>query len=304
MAEEQQRKRRALVTGATGYVGSNLAKRLVAEGWDVHVIVRPTSGLHILDSIRPSITIHKFAGSTESMIELVAKARPDVVFHLASLFLSQHRPQDVEALISSNVLFSTQLVEALVAYGIPNLINAGTAWQQYGDFPYSPVNLYAATKQAFEVIITYYVEAHNAKVITLRIYDTYGPGDPRPKLLNQLMQSANKSTRLAMSPGDQYIDLVYIDDLIDALMIATELIDSQTEGHVLYGISSGEPVTLRQLVSIFEEATGIRPNVDWAVRPYRPREVMFPPKPIGHLPKWAPKYKLKTGIRKLYNENV
>src|SRR4051812_1833664 len=91
-------------------------------------------------------------GSTERIVARLKACKPDVVFHLASLFVSDHRVQDVQNLVESNLLFGTQLLEAMAQAGVKRIINTGTSWQ----CPH-PFNLYAATKQAFESILGYYV---------------------------------------------------------------------------------------------------------------------------------------------------
>lgn len=302
MDELQKSRRRALVTGATGYIGSNLAKRFVAEGWDVHVIVRPTAKLDALDPILPSITIHRHDGSTSDMIRLVGNVRPDVVFHLASLFLAQHRAEDVEALISSNLLFSTQLAEAMAANQVKHLINTSTSWQHYENAEYNPVNLYAATKQAFEDILAYYIDAHGLRVMTLALFDTYGPDDHRPKLISLLWKTALNQEALAMSPGGQLIDLVHIEDVIDAFLHSADLVIEQHEGHMRYGISSGKPIRLIDLVAAFEEVTGLKLPIAWGSRLYRPREVMVPWTNYMTLPGWEPRVPFAKGIQQTFPE--
>ena len=302
MDELKKSRRRALVTGATGYIGLNLAKRFVAEGWDVHVVVRPTAKLDALDPIRPSITIHQHDGSTRDMIRLVGDARPDVVFHLASLFLAQHRPEDVEALISSNLLFSTQLAEAMAANEVKHLINTSTSWQHYENAEYNPVNLYAATKQAFEDILSFYINAHGLKVMTLTLFDTYGPDDPRPKLISLLWKTALNQEALAMSPGEQLIDLVHIEDVIGAFLHSADLVIDQHEGHMQYGISSGKPIRLIDLVAEFEEVTGLKLPIAWGRRPHRQREVMVPWTNYMTLPEWQPRVPFAKGIQQAYPE--
>ncbi len=300
MDELQKNARRALVTGATGYIGSNLVKRLVAGGWDVHIIVRPTAKLDALDPIRPSITLHDHDGSTHDMIQLVSNARPDIVFHLASLFLAQHRPEDVEALITSNLLFSTQLAEAMAANQVKHLINTSTAWQHYENEEYNPVNLYAATKQAFEDILAYYIDSCGLRVMTLALFDTYGPNDSRPKLISLLWKTALNQELLAMSPGEQMIDLVHIDDVIEAFIIGAAQLPEQGQGHMRYGISSGMPLRLKDLVAAFEQATCFKLPIAWGGRAYRSREVMFPWTGYTMLPGWKARVPFAIGIRQTY----
>lgn len=298
MTNDAAPRRRTLVTGTTGFIGSRLVPSLVADGWEVHVVVREGSNPGPLAAPGSQVVVHAHDGSTRGMMDLVAKARPEVVFHLASRFLAQHVADDVEDLIASNLLFSTQLVEAMVENDVKHLVNTGTSWQHFHDAAYEPVNLYAATKQAFEDILAYYVSARGLKVITLALFDTYGPGDPRAKLISLLWKTVNAEQPILMSPGEQLIDLVFIDDVVAAFKLAAERITTNDIGHARYGISSGNPIPLRDLVAEFEAATGHRLPITWGGRPYRPREVMTPWHSFQPLPGWHPRVPFAVGIVK------
>ena len=217
---KQQSTKTALITGATGFAGSHLAMRLFHDEWNVHVIIRPTSSLDSLQKILPRITVHCHDGTTNQLISIMKKVKPDVVFHLASLVLSQHETKDIEPMIQSNIIFGTQLVEAMTSTEIYSLINTGTSWQHFQNQPYNPVCLYAATKQAYEMILTYYMEVSPLKVVNLKLFDTYGPDDSRRKLIPLLQEAAEKQHTLAMSPGEQLIDIVHIDDVCNAFVVA------------------------------------------------------------------------------------
>ena len=297
--------RTALVTGGTGFIGSNLIKKLISTGWIVHAIVRQKSDLKALAICVDKITLHEHDGSTESLVKIFAASKPDVVFHLASLFLSGHTPKDVAQLIQSNVLFSTQLVEAMNENGVKNLVNTGTSWQHYENKDYSPVNLYAATKQAFEAILQYYVEAKSFKAITLKLFDTYGPDDTRTKLFHLLEQVAKSQEPLAMSPGEQLIDLVHVDDVIEAYLIAAErLLCGLVSSHECYTVSTGSPVSLKDLVRIYEEVTKIKIRIQWGGRPYRTREVMMPWLLNQSLHGWQPKISLHVGMQNMASRRM
>jgi nucleoside-diphosphate-sugar epimerase len=291
---------RALVTGATGYIGGRLAHRLFAEGWNVHVLVRPASDRSALRDPSVHLTAHTHDGSTDDLIRIMEAIRPAVVFHLSSLFLAQHQSRDVEPLIRSNVLFSTQLTEAMAVNGLTNLVNTGTSWQHYENREYSPVCLYAATKQAFEAILQFYTETSSLKVITLKLFDTYGPDDPRQKLFATLRKIARDQTPLAMSPGEQMIDLVYIDDVLDAFLIAADLLERDNVPKLReYAVSSGAVVKLRDLVALYGRIIGRPLPIKWSGRPYRPREMMNPWSGGVVLPGWRPKVELEAGIRRM-----
>lgn len=287
-----------LLTGATGFVGSQLAKRLVAKGYELTVLVRLGSSLDVLDSILEQIKVHRHDGSYTDLLAALQAAQPEIVIHVASLFLAQHKPEDVGRLVESNINFPTQLLEAMSQQGIRQFINTGTSWQHYQNEAYSPVNLYAASKQAFEAMLAYYTEAQAFKAITLKLFDTYGPGDTRPKLFSLLRKAARSGETLRMSPGEQQIDLVYIDDVLDAFELAIERVSHVTEAEC-YAISNLQRLSLRELVAVYSAAVGKTINVEWGGLPYRPREVMEPWMDYALVPGWCAKTILRAGIMRM-----
>jgi nucleoside-diphosphate-sugar epimerase len=297
--------RTALITGGSGFVGSNLARRLVHDGWNVHIITIPDDNPCQIQDIIGQVTLHIHDGSTERMHDILGTAQPDVVFHLASLFLAEHSAGQVTPLITSNIQFGTQLVDAMAANGVTLLVNTGTSWEHYCSKPYSPVNLYAATKQAFESILQYYVEAKDLQVITLKLFDTYGADDPRPKLFTLLRRIAGEQKTLDMSPGEQLIDLVHIDDVVEAFVLSAEhLLAGLCGGHMRYAVSSGKPLRLRDLVEMYGRIIGRVLPIEWGGRTYRPREAMVPWNTGIPVPGWVPKVGLEEGLRMMEMDSI
>ena len=198
-----------IITGASGYVGSNIVKELVKRGEEVYIILRDTSKLDLLMEVKSAINIYIYNGDLEQLISYFNSIKANIVIHTASLFISQHKSDDIDNLIDSNIKFGTEILEAMKLSGIKKFINTSTSWQHFNNEKYNPVCLYAATKEAFENIIKYYYEAFEIDCISLEIYDTFGKGDKRPKLLNQLIKFRKNGNILDMSPGMQSIDLVY-----------------------------------------------------------------------------------------------
>lgn len=289
----------ALITGATGFVGSHLTKRLISEGWQVYILTREKSHLSkMLEGTQAVTLVHD--GSSQGIIDCVSSAKPTVVFHLASLFISEHASKDIESLIESNILFGTQLLEAMSVNEVKKIINTGTSWQNFNNEEYNPVCLYAATKQAFEAILEYYIQACDMKAVTLKLFDTYGPEDHRQKLFSLLNKVAKTGELLDMSMGEQLIDLVYIDDVVEAYIVAAQLlIDNESLQHEKYVVSSGHNLSLREVVELYIRTTGKNISVNWGARPYRSREVMNPWTNGLLLPGWHPLIALSEGLKKI-----
>ena len=287
-----------LITGATGFIGSKLVERLTISGDAVSVVVRPGSKLESLKPHLGKIRVATYDGGIDSLLEAFACTSPDRVVHIASLFLANHAAGDVERLVNSNVLSPSQLLEAMSQCGVRLLTNIGTSWQHFENAAYNPVNLYAATKQAFEDILEYYIQAQNFRAVTLKLFDTYGPGDHRPKLFSLLRAAARAGNPLKMSPGEQLLDLLYIDDVIDAIQASFSWPPKATSAE-RYALSSGSRLSLRRIVGTYEEVTGRKLEIEWGGLPYRQREVMTPWQDAARPPGWEPRISLNEGILRM-----
>ena len=293
---------KVLITGGSGFIGSHLAKYLVKDNQSVEIIVRPTSNIEIFQEIRKKIIIYKHDGTSENMMSILKESKPDIVCHLASISIYDHNIETIDSLIKSNILFGSQLIECMVKNNIYRLIITGTFWQHYENKNNNPTCLYAATKQAFENIIKFYTETTDLNVITLKLFDTYGPNDPRNKLFNFLKESINKNQTINMTPGDQLIDIVYISDIIDAYIVSIErLLSDNNQKHEKFAISSNNPIPLKSLIEKYLQITNKKADIIWGRKEYRKREVMVPWNTGKPLPDWSPKVSIEEGIKKIEN---
>ena len=301
--------KRAMVTGASGFTGRYLCRNLTRAGWQVTAIARPASAAELRND--PSIeNVYEYTGQTAELLNACANARPTAVFHLASLYFTTHTSEQVEPLIKTNILFGAQLLEAMKSSGCTVLVNAGSNWQNYRAQPpfdepeFCPVDLYAATKQAFEALAMFYVETAGLRCINLRLFDSYGAGDTRRKVVRLLLDTLRTGQPLGMSPGDQILDLIHIDDMCRSFLHAAQLAFEQPQpGAAIYSVSGGQRRSLREVVATFEEAAAHKLPVEFGARPHRYREVMNPWEGPP-LPGWTPQIKLLEGFRSLIAEEI
>lgn len=288
-----------LITGATGYIGSNLIKRLLNTQNEIYTIVRPSSKLNFINEIINKIDIFEYDKNIKNLTNYFNEINPDIVIHLASLFISEHKTENIDDLIESNITFGTHILEAMLKSGVKKIINTGTSWQHYNNEEYNPVCLYASTKEAFEKILEYYVESENFNAITLKLFDTYGPNDKRNKIINLLNKIAKTGETLDMSAGEQYLDLVYIDDVVEAYMKVIELIEKGNIKHKKYFVSSAKQISLKELVNLFEKINNIKLNINWGKRVYRKREVMKLYDKGDLVPDWKSDISIEKGLEKI-----
>lgn len=277
-------KKKVLVTGATGFIGSNLCRKLLSNDFKVHILIRKNSKFEYLEDIKNKLEKYIWDNSIKNLSEYLKANEIECVFHLAAFMKTEHEMNDIEELLNSNILFGTKILEAMKYSNIKKIINTGTYWQHYNSEEYNPVDLYAATKEAFEKIIKYYVEAENIRCITLKLFDTYGENDKRPKLINLLNKFADEGKELDMSLGEQKLDLVHIDIVTKAFLRAYDKLQKDKNvKNEIYGVSSGKQVSLREIVENFERDTGKKLKINWGARPYRKREVMEPIKDLKNI---------------------
>lgn len=277
-----------LVTGANGFVGRHLIQRLLSDDVNVFAVVRRATDCSSLDMLR----VDRFVleDDIDELTGYIRAKNIDGVIHLASLFVVDHKASDIPDLINSNVTLGARVLEASCCAGVRWFINTGTFWQHYLGENYNPVNLYAATKQAFEVIAKYYVETFGIRFVTLKLSDTYGPNDTRRKIVKLWQDSLETGSVLDMSGGEQLIDIVHVSDVVSAFHQLVYLLshdDPRVAKGDSYYVTSGTMITLRELAGRFEQKKGKKLNINWGARPYRDREVMIP-QCVGDLvPGWA-----------------
>ena len=290
---------RAVISGVTGHVGQELAYQLRAAGVEVHGISRARSALGQFDGA--GMRVHHIDGRTETLIALFEDVQPDVVFHLAGLARREHLSTDVTPFVNANLLLGTQLLEASKTIDCRRLITAGSYLQRGENGEYRPFNLYAATKQAFEDILAFYVDAFGFSAVILTLCNVYGERDPRPTLLTDIVSASMNGTPLHLHAEETWIDLMHVEDVAAAFikvqtLLETRAIPGGTVTH--YSVSSGREMSSAELVALFEQLERREITVKRGERRHPPRRVR--PWRGDSIPGWEPRVKLEEGIKRLF----
>lgn len=284
---------KAIVTGATGFMGQHLCRQLSAAGWKVQAIHRRPSSDATLSKLRGLNVATVAIDSSDDLRKFITAAQPDVVFHLAAHQVIDYSASDVNKFLYANVALGTGLLEGLAGSGCV-VINAASYFQFRDGEPVAH-SLYAATKQAFIEISKFYRCKRGVDVRHVVLYDSFGPADTRNKLIPQLMDAVKTKSSVSLGPAHQAINILYIDDIVAGLIaasgpgnpefMAVSATESTTVGEIVSEMERVSEATLDKSFDISRETTDlVERSGNW-------------PSPHG----WQPEWTLADGLRATFN---
>jgi nucleoside-diphosphate-sugar epimerase len=255
---------RALVTGATGFIGSALCRRLVASGMEVHGVSRV--GRSTPDEIRWWTADLSDAGAAD---QIVRKIRPDTVFHLASHVSGDRALAAVASTLRDNLVTTVNLLTAAADAGGTRVVLAGSMEESLPDDP-APSSPYAAAKTAATSYAQLFDRLYGLPVVNLRVFMVYGPGQwDDTKLVPYVIGSLLRGEGPGLSSGMREVDWVYIDDVVAAFVAAA---GSPTAPGSTVDVGSGALVSIRSLVERIVPLVGGDVRPVFGALPDRPGE--------------------------------
>lgn len=292
---------KALVTGASGFLATELAAQLAAAGHRCLGVTTGSKGVCCPGHFEEILQIDP--SRPQRLADWLAQVRPDLVFHVATCFVAEHQAADVQTLLDANVVFGCHLLEAMRLAGVKRMVNCSSHWVHFEGTARRPSNFYALSKQMFEDALDYYHDAFGLGCTTLILGDSYGPSDPRGKLVSALIDAARTGRTLALSPSRQLLSLTHVSDVATALRVAAERQLRSTEPPRDQFVVSGELVRLVDLIEAAQAISGRPIDARIGARPYRFREVMRPSlEAAPALPGWQPRIPLADGLARLLGD--
>ncbi|MBE2317426.1 NAD-dependent epimerase/dehydratase family protein [Solirubrobacter sp. CPCC 204708] len=298
---------RALVTGAGGFVGATLVRRLLAEGHEVHATGRPGGQPWRLEDVRADIELHEVdLADAEAIARLVGRARPDWVFHLAAHGAYSWQTE-TQPILAVNVLGTAALLDAALDAGAQAFIHAGSS-SEYGlkdhppveDEALAPNSTYAVGKAAATHYCSFVGQRAVARVATLRLYSIYGPWEDPGRLMPTLAVRGLRGELPPLVAPETARDFVHVDDACDAFVRAAQAPD--LEPGVVLNLGSGRQTTLREIVAIAREVLAIEAEPQWgstAARSWDTSVWVSDPRRIETALGWRASTDLREGFRDL-----
>jgi UDP-glucose 4-epimerase len=254
---------RVLVTGGAGFIGSHLARALLADGWEVEIADDLSTGSEL--NLPDGVPLHRLdLGRPEAVAQLPDR-RFDAIAHLAGQSSGEKSFDDPRHDLDCNARSTVLLADWSLAHGVPTFVHA-SSMGVYGqpdaspvdeDVVLRPLSWYGASKRAAELALEV-AGRRGLRAVSLRMFSIYGPGQDLREM-RQGMASIFLAMLLAgeeivvHGPLDRVRDLVYIDDCVDAWRRALERDDAR--GAINVGTGTG--TTVGELVGALIAAAGL-----------------------------------------------
>ena len=302
-----------LVTGAAGFIGSHLCRRLLDEGAQVHALVRPGTSLERIAGFADRLVIHRAdLADRNALSSCLAQAEPHIVYHLATptRFAGNNPVANAAASIETIVQPLIALVEALAELPRPpdNFVRTGTI-AEYGNvaFPYreeqreAPVTPYGTAMLAGTHYLALLQDDLPFPSVTARLALTYGEGQSPNFFVPALFEACQTGRPIKLRHPDDRRDLIHVDDVIDALLVMGQ---APLPGARHINVSTGQAPTMRQVASRILEVMGRNPDlvdVEKHSASHKPSVLLSDAALAGQIYGWRSKIGIDRGLEMLAN---
>lgn len=296
---------RALVTGAGGFVGSALVRRLLADGQTVIGTTRPGASNWRLADIASEIELLELDLRDASTVQRALRvARPQWVFNLAT-YGGYSWQDDRSVILETNVLGAAHVIDAAVAAQAAAIVNAGSS-SEFGLKDHAPSenelvepnSAYAVAKAAATMYGSWIAREYHQAITTLRLYSIYGPWEDPRRLIPTLVTRALQGRLPPLADPRTSRDFVHIDDACEAFVLAAR--GAESGASRIYNVASGVQTTLAELVALARELFGVEDEPDWGHYPSRAWDTnvwVGNPLRIRSELGWRAERSLKDGLR-------
>lgn len=299
--------KRLVLTGATGFVGANIAHYGVRHGYDVHIFVRKGYKKWRIKDIIKNLHVHIVDLQDERQLTRVLKTiKPHWIFHTAvhGAYSSQTNLQEM---VQTNIVGTMSLVRAACAVGFETFINTGSS-SEYGYKDHAPKenellepnSHYAVTKACATQFCTFTAQDKKMPIYTLRLYSAFGPYEEPTRLMPTLISHARTGTLPALADPSIARDYIYIDDIVRAYFAVAKK-KNQIMGAV-YNIGTQRQTTLRELVHTVSTLLPLRQKPQWGSMPKRSWDTSVWVSDctlIHDAVGWKPSFTLEAGLKKM-----
>ena len=283
--------KKILMTGITGFLGSQLAKKLLSNGYEVIALKRKTSSLEKIESVLSRVILYDLENI--DFVEIF-KSHPeiDIIIHTATCYGRNN--ESTFQITEANTSFPLRLLDAAISSGINSFINTDTTLEK-------SLNKYSLSKNQFREWGKYYSLQNEIHFKNLKLEHFYGPGDGESKFTTYVINNCldKNIPELKLTLGEQKRDFIYIDDVVSAYMILLEKNNTFSDGFKEFEIGSGHAVSIKYFATTVHRLSESDCILNFGAIPYRKKEVMLSEANITALTGlgWTCKIALEQGLK-------
>ena len=301
-------KKTFLITGASGFIGSVLLRKLVEQKQKVHLILRKESKTWRIDDLLDKVTIHQSdLSNLQELIGIVKKSKPNVIYHLATNGAYSYQ-KDADQIIQTNILGTWNLLQACNSINYELFVNTGSS-SEYGFKKFAmretdivePASYYAVTKCAQTLLCSHFAKQEKRPIVTIRPFSVYGPYEEPKRFIPTLMKALMFNEEMNLVSPDTARDYIYIDDMVDAYLKIEKLKNNSGE---YFNIGTGIQSTIKEAVEISKLITKKTAKFKWGTmenRNWDTNNWVADISKARQLLSWTPKITFEKGLMLTWN---
>jgi nucleoside-diphosphate-sugar epimerase len=297
--------KKIVVTGATGFVGSNLARYFAKQNHEIHLLIRSFSNTWRIADIFDEINVHKVDLTAPLELEkVVSSIRPDVILHTAA-YGGHSFQKDTDKIFEVNLQGTINLVKACQGLDYELFVNTGSS-SEYGvkrkpmleTDVCEPVEDYGVSKAAATMYCQMAACRDNKPIITFRLFSPYGNYDDSTRLIPSVIISCLNGLPPKVSSPDFVRDYIYIRDVINAYNKAIETAHLQSPGEI-FNVGSGEQQSVGDIVKYILQIVNKNIEPEWGSPSKRQNEPLIwqaNASKVENSLSWKPRYSIEQGL--------
>jgi UDP-glucose 4-epimerase len=293
-----------LVTGAAGFIGSHLVRRLVTAGAEVNVVLKKEAAPWRIQDIIDQLTVFECdITDYPSLQNTLSSLQPQIVFHLSAHVDVTRSWEFVHSLVLHNIQGTINIITALKDTGFKSFVYAGSS-EEYGNLPSplsesqreSPISPYSFSKLSGTLFCQMAARTFDLPITVLRFFPTYGPYQEGSMLIPAAIRELLAGREFRMTHGEQRRDFIYVDDVVEAFLRVAAC--EKTAGEV-FNVGTGVPRKVKEVIDIITKQIGKECSVLRGAIPCRKGEgdeCYSNNQKLLDVIGWAPEISLEEGL--------